>query len=96
MGCFDSLYVKCPECDNELEFQSKSGICCQYSYTKSNIPIDVAIGINDDIVRCDFCKSRIKLICKIPKKTNIKLINMGKRNKYDYHGNYAEDKEVAP
>ncbi len=88
MGMFDSLYVKCPKCNNKLEFQSKSGICCLDNYNKSNLTPEVAIGMNGTIVRCQFCNNRIQLVCKIPRKVKLKLKVNGKRTKFDYDGNH--------
>lgn len=87
MGMYDSLYVDCPKCGNQLEFQSKSGICALLSYKKNNLSPEVAVGINGDIIRCQFCNKRIKLKCDIPKKVKIKLI-VTKKLKFDYEGNY--------
>lgn len=87
MGMFDSLYVKCPNCKKELEFQSKSGRCLLDNYNKNNLSPEVAVGINETIVRCQFCNKRIKLECNIPKKVKIRLI-ITKGRKFDYDGNY--------
>lgn len=88
MGMFDSLYVNCPECGNELEFQSKSGECFCSSYKKGSLTPQVAIGMDGDVVRCQFCNYRIKLICNIPIKVKIKLESLGKRKGFNYNGNY--------
>ena len=85
---YDSLYVSCPECGNELEFQSKSGECCISSYKKGNLIPEVAIGMNGDTIRCQFCNHRIILICDIPRRVKIKLKSLGKRKGFDYEGNY--------
>lgn len=87
MGMYDSLYVDCPKCGKELEFQSKSGECCMSSYKKGNLTPEVAIGINGDLVRCQFCNKRIKLECQIPRRVKIRLI-ITKGRKFDYEGNY--------
>lgn len=46
MGCYDSLWVDCPNCGNQLEFQSKSGDCRLADYTLTNIPSNVLMDIN--------------------------------------------------
>lgn len=89
MGMYDSLYVDCPQCGNELEFQSKSGPCALLSCKKNSLGPDIAIGMNWDIVRCEFCNKRIQLVCKIPQKVKFDLIITNKR-KFDYEGNYNE------
>ena len=87
MGMYDSLNAKCPSCGKDLEFQSKSGPCAMFSFEKDNLPPDVAIGLNGDIVRCQFCNKRILLECEIPKNVKIKL-TVTKGLKFDYEGNY--------
>lgn len=96
MGMYDSFYIDCPKCGHELEYQTKSGPCRLYIYGKEiegnlfsfKYPTpDVAMGLDGQIVRCQFCNSRIKLNCEIPLeiKTNVKVV---KQKKYDYDGNY--------
>lgn len=46
MGMYDSVIVKCPNCDNEHEFQSKSGNCLLNVYTLENCPDDVMANVN--------------------------------------------------
>ena len=89
MGMFDSFYIRCPKCGNELEFQSKSGACALLSYRKSNLSPDVAIGIDGDIVECQFCKTNFKLKCNLPKRVQVKLIST--KEKARYPGNYNPD-----
>jgi len=68
MGMFDSLYVNCPKCKKQLEFQSKSGECLLSVYTKESLTPQVAIGMNGDIVKCKSCGNSFKLECEIPQK----------------------------
>ena len=46
MGMYDSVWVKCPKCDTENEFQSKSGDCSLEHYTLENCPEDVLANVN--------------------------------------------------
>lgn len=43
MGLYDSIYAKCPNCGEEIEFQTKSGDCLMGSYTIENCP-DIALA----------------------------------------------------
>ena len=79
MGMFDSLYVNCPKCKKQLEFQSKSGECLLSLYTKENLTPQVAIGMNRDIVKCKSCGKELKLECQIPQKVKIKLVDVTNR-----------------
>lgn len=46
MGKFDSVWVKCPKCETENEFQTKSGECLLVSYTLENCPADALENVN--------------------------------------------------
>ena len=46
MGMFDSVFVPCPKCGREEEFQTKSGDCILGRYTLENAPKDVMWDIN--------------------------------------------------
>jgi len=46
MGMFDSVWVKCPKCNEENEFQSKSGDCLLSDYSLENCPNDVLQDVN--------------------------------------------------
>lgn len=88
MGMFDSLNTECPKCGNDIEFQSKSGECLLTNYNKKfPLSAQVAVGMNGDIVRCQFCKKRIRLECNLPLNIKFKLV-ITKGRKFDYEGNY--------
>jgi hypothetical protein len=42
---FDSVYVQCPHCGEEVELQTKSGQCILGRYYLYNAPADVLLGI---------------------------------------------------
>ena len=46
MGMFDSVWVKCPKCGTENEFQSKSGECLLDNFSLEKCPIDVLANVN--------------------------------------------------
>lgn len=46
MGMFDRVWVKCPKCETENEFQTKSGECCMGNYTLEDCPDDVLVDVN--------------------------------------------------
>lgn len=52
MGMFDSVYVKCPDCEQEVEIQSKAGACILSSYTLDNAPPEILLDIANDTVWC--------------------------------------------
>jgi len=85
MGVFDSFFIACPKCGKDLEFQSKSGPCALENY-KYKCPVEVAIGINGDIVNCEFCGCNWKINFNLPKM----IIPTLSRTSFpkDYSGNY--------
>ena len=46
MVMFDSVYVSCPKCGKEKEFQSKSGDCLMYVYDLKDCPDDTLLNVN--------------------------------------------------
>jgi len=46
MGCFDSIWVPCPDCGEESEFQSKGGECLLQNYKLHEAPADVLSDVN--------------------------------------------------
>jgi len=85
---FDSLIIKCPVCKSDLEFQSKSGPCMLYTFTRKDLTPDVAIGIMDDIVECQYCENHIllKTNIHIPKIVEVRACKTKKKARYP--GNY--------
>ena len=54
MGFYDSVWVNCPNCNEELEFQSKSGECNFSIYNLESAPNDVLANVNrHSSIKCD-------------------------------------------
>ncbi len=73
MGCFDSLYVDCPKCNGSIEFQSKSGYCAMSIYNRDNLPVEVAVGMQGDIEKCEACGQEVKLNCMLQEFANVRI-----------------------
>ena len=59
---FDSVWVRCPICQDESEFQSKSGDCLLYNYTLENCPDDVLANVNRHAPNtCENCGAKFKV-----------------------------------
>lgn len=43
---FDRVWVKCPKCGADNEFQTKSGECCLDNYTLEDCPVDALVDVN--------------------------------------------------
>jgi transcription elongation factor Elf1 len=62
MGKYDSVWIMCPKCNHENEFQSKSGDCDLTHYSIENAPDNVLININrHSPIECDECGCKYKL-----------------------------------
>lgn len=46
MGMFDTIYVNCPNCGEQNEFQTKSGQCTLECYTLEDCPSDALYNAN--------------------------------------------------
>lgn len=75
MGMYDTVIVKCPNCDNEIGFQSKSGDCLLDVYKLNECPNDVLFDVNrHSPYKCD-CGSYIEV--DIKNKKSIIVSNNG-------------------
>ena len=68
MGMFDSVIVRCPNCNTEQVVQSKGGDCILAEYTLENAPLDVLTDINRHApfrcgCGCEFA-IQVKTICR--------------------------------
>lgn len=64
MGMYDSVWVNCPKCETENEFQTKSGECLLENYTLENCPDDALANVNrHSPFHCD-CRALYKVNIK--------------------------------
>lgn len=52
MGMFDRVYVDCPNCGNQVEFQSKVGECNLANFGIDDAPTHVLMDIMNSPERC--------------------------------------------
>jgi len=57
MGCYDTIWIKCPRCGTQNGFQSKGGECMLRNYDESDdIPLDVLGDVNrHSPIECQHC-----------------------------------------
>lgn len=53
MGMFDRVWVRCPKCGGNIEFQSKAGDCCLDSYTFPEAPATILGDLDGQTARCE-------------------------------------------
>lgn len=61
MGTFDTLVVRCRNCDELLEFQSKADDCFMRNYTLSDVPPKIAVDLAGEVQDCSNCGFRHKI-----------------------------------
>jgi len=52
MSMYDTVIATCPECGEEVEFQSKAGNRLFERYPIDSVPIAIATDISGEIKRC--------------------------------------------
>lgn len=61
MGMFDSVYVRCPRCNESIEFQSKAGDCSLAGYSPSAVPMAIALDLDGSSETCPKCNKLVTL-----------------------------------
>lgn len=64
MGLFDSVHVTCPDCGDDVEFQTKQGECVLASYRNPKIPINIALALDGETERCHNCGRTLEIRMK--------------------------------
>lgn len=71
MGMYDTLKGKCPSCGEEVELQSKAGLCLLGMYNLKKIPVEIANDLNlkfeEHQNKCEHCGTKFVLkVKKLP------------------------------
>ena len=53
MGMFDRVYVDCPNCNRDVEFQSKAGDCYMLHFNLDDAPVKVLMDIINYPQECE-------------------------------------------
>ena len=72
MGMFDRVWVKCPECGKEVEFQSKAGECVLADYTLDNVPLKIGVGLINEKEECENCGYIVTIKIDVERRINFK------------------------
>lgn len=65
MGCYDTVYAYCPNCDQRVEFQSKAHACNFHEYHVSLVPTEIALDLNGRKEVCK-CGQTVTIRCSVP------------------------------
>lgn len=75
MGMFDSIYITCPHCGKDIEYQTKAGECTLNSFYPQTeaIPTYILSSVfNDgDKIYCEFCGEPYLIRFDIPPITKV-------------------------
>ena len=63
MGCYNSILAKCKECGKTIEFQTKSGSCCQSEFNINDAPLQELQGVEGDLLTCE-CGTNNKIVVR--------------------------------
>ena len=72
MGMFDTVWLKCPVCQLEIELQSKAGDCCLLDYTEDEVPAAIAADLLGEPVTCA-CGTRLVVLWVPSNPATVKL-----------------------
>lgn len=61
MGALDSVWARCPNCNSDLEFQSKAGDCKSINFRSSSVPENLAIDLDQSMCTCPDCGTHVVL-----------------------------------
>ena len=60
MGCYDTVFGRCPTCNARFEVQSKAGACNLEKYFVEDTPIEIAFDLEGRTIEC-VCGQTIQL-----------------------------------
>jgi Zn finger protein HypA/HybF involved in hydrogenase expression len=63
MGCYNTINIECPKCNNTIKVQTKSGNCSCIEYSFFEAPLKDLYALKDSYY-CNKCDSIIEV--KIP------------------------------
>lgn len=61
MGMFDTVIFGCPNCGKHVEIQTKAGKCNLGKIPCYEIPIEIALSIEGEYVRCENCDNSFQI-----------------------------------
>lgn len=68
MGCYDTVELECPACEEPYEAQSKSGPCGLDYFLLAECPADVMMDVNRHApFTCAECGAKFEVEFKIPR-----------------------------
>lgn len=73
MGMFDSVWFRCPKCEEDMEAQSKAGECSLIDYRSSSVPESIAKDIAGEWVYCKKCKTSYQIEDRKEKMVKMRL-----------------------
>ncbi len=72
MSCYDTVYVRCPDCKKKHEIQTKAGSCELKNYSYQQVPLAIAEDLDATPIFCS-CGASLSLICP-PKYIRMEVI----------------------
>jgi len=78
MGCYDTVFGKCPTCFAVMSYQSKAGSCDLIDYEEDAVPIEIAMALEGETKYCSICGKRIKVVVSplAPRSVAVKFVEV--------------------
>ncbi len=75
MGMFDRVLVTCPDCSEEIEFQSKAGHCNldRFYVPKGTVPMIIALALEGQTEECE-CGCIVTLVTSLTREVKMDII----------------------
>lgn len=61
MALYDSVFVECPHCGDDLEYRSRAGKCELKHYFLNNVPADIAMALDGQREYCEGCRNEVTI-----------------------------------
>ncbi len=61
MGMFDRVRAVCPNCSENVEFQSKAGDCTLETFDVWAVPMAIAAALNGQHTTCQACGASVTI-----------------------------------
>ena len=74
MGMYDTVLIRCPNCNSAIEEQSKAGECTLQWLSEESVPTDIADDIIGSTIECGGCGTVVTIVEKVPEPVETKVL----------------------
>jgi len=70
---FDVVWYDCPKCGKHIDYQTKAGECLLRDIQADRVPLDIASGIQGELIYCTNCNRQWEILVDAPSVVNTRL-----------------------